>query len=195
LLTAATAWDAESNHSDYEYYVQDRTNKYADDFNSFLVFDGNLGTSSAYYAALKLAHDTTFDANWNLTCVWMDQHYNWSDATFRNRCGESLNLTVNLIADTLHSFYAEVVIPELPAGIILPTLIATTLFAVAVKRKLTRPAPKKANGYSTDCMTRGVSSTSYKSTRMEMMSNERLQQDQERCSLTCFLERAVFVHN
>ena len=143
-MGSATAWDAESHHSDYEDYAQDRTNKYAGDFNSFLVFDGNLGTSSAYDAALTLAHDTTFDVNGNLTCVWMDQHYNWSDATFRNRCGEPLNLTVNRIADTLQSFYAEAVIPELPAGIILPTLIATTLFAVAVKRKLTRPASQKS---------------------------------------------------
>jgi len=144
VMGSATAWDAESHHSDYEDYAQDRTNKYAGDFNSFLVFDGNLGTSSAYDAALTLAHDTTFDVNGNLTCVWMDQHYNWSDATFRNRCGEPLNLTVNRIADTLQSFYAEAVIPELPAGIILPTLIATTLFAVAVKRKLTRPASQKS---------------------------------------------------
>jgi hypothetical protein len=35
----------------------------------------------------------------------MDQHCNWGDVTFRNRCGESLSLAVNLIADVLHSFY------------------------------------------------------------------------------------------
>jgi len=135
VMGSGTAWDAESHHSDYEDYVQDRTNKYADDFNSFLVFDGNLGTSSAYDAALTLAHDTTFDMNGNLTCVWMDQHYNWSDATFRNRCGESLNLAVNLIADVLHSFYPEAIIPEFPAWITLPILIIATLFAIAVKKR------------------------------------------------------------
>ncbi len=59
---------------------------------------------SAYDAALALAYDTTFDVDGDFTCVWMDTHYNWSDAAFRNRAGESLNLAVNLIADVLHTF-------------------------------------------------------------------------------------------
>jgi hypothetical protein len=49
--------------------------------NVFLAFDGNLGEISAYDAALTLAHDTTFDVDGDLTCVWMDQHYNWGFVT------------------------------------------------------------------------------------------------------------------
>jgi len=135
VMGASTAWGAESHHSDYEDYVQGRTNDYADEFNSYLVFDSSLSISSAYDAALTLAYDTTFDTDGDLTCVWMDQNYNWSDATFRNRSGESLNLAVNLIADVLHSFYNEAIIPEFPSWIILPLIIIATLFAVAVKKK------------------------------------------------------------
>jgi hypothetical protein len=137
VMGASTAWGTETHHSDYETYVQDRTGSYESEFNSFLVFDGSLSAVSAYDAALKLANDTTFDLDGDLTCVWMDQHYNWNDATFKNRCGESLNLAVNLIADMLHFFYNEA-IPEFPAWIILPLLMIATLFAITLKKKLIR---------------------------------------------------------
>ncbi|MDH5770687.1 MAG: C39 family peptidase, partial [Candidatus Bathyarchaeota archaeon] len=75
---------------------------------SFLVFDGDLSEVSAYEATLILAYDTTFDLDGDLICVWMDQNYNWSNPTFGNRCGESLNLAVNLIADVLNTFCLEV---------------------------------------------------------------------------------------
>ena len=136
VMGASTAWGAETHHSDYETYVQDHTGSYASEFNSFLVFDGSLSEISAYDAALTLANDTTFDVDGDLTCVWMDQHYNWNDATFRNRCGESLNLAVNLIADVLHSFYTEAIIPEFPSVIMMPLLMIIMLLAVAIyKRK------------------------------------------------------------
>jgi hypothetical protein len=51
VMGASTSWGAETHHSDYEDYVQARTNSYVDDFNSFLVFDGNLQGISAYDAA------------------------------------------------------------------------------------------------------------------------------------------------
>jgi hypothetical protein len=35
----------------------------------------------------------------------MDTHYNWSDTTFRNRSGESVNLCTNKLADVLHTLY------------------------------------------------------------------------------------------
>ena len=142
VMGAATDWGAEIHHSDYETYVQDRTSSYASEFNSFLVFDGNLSTVSAYDTALKLANDTTFDLDGDLTCVWMDQHYNWNDAAFKNRCGESLNLAVNLIADMLYSFYDEV-IPEFPAWVILPLLMIVTLFAITLKKRLIRPVSQE----------------------------------------------------
>jgi uncharacterized protein YvpB len=107
VMGSATDWGSETHHSDYEDYVNERTNSYNDEFNTFLAFDGVLSHISAYNATLKLAYDTTFDGDGNLTCVWMDQNYNWSNSTFKNRCGESLNLAVNLIADVLHTFYLE----------------------------------------------------------------------------------------
>ena len=100
-----TDWGDETHHSDYEGYVETRTSNYSDQFNSYLSFDGSLEQISAYNATLKLAYDTTFDTNGTLTCVWMDQHYNWSDPTFKNRAGESLNLAVNILADVLHTLY------------------------------------------------------------------------------------------
>jgi hypothetical protein len=132
---ASTAWGAETHHSDYEDYVQVRTDSYVDDFNSFLVFDGNLGALSAYDAALTLANATTFDANGQYTCVWMDQNYDWNDATFKNRSGESLNLAVNLVADVLHTFYSEAVIPEFPSFLPLSLFMIATLVLVAAYRR------------------------------------------------------------
>jgi hypothetical protein len=135
VMGKSTDWGAETHHSDYEDYVQDRTDSYAGEFDSFLVFDGNLGTLSAYDAALTLANDTTFDADGQYTCVWMDQNYNWNDAEFKNRSGESLNLAVNLIADVLHNFYAEAIIPEFPSNIALAMLMLLALPVVLFVRE------------------------------------------------------------
>jgi len=135
VMGASTAWGAETHHSDYEDYVLDRTDSYAGEFDSYLVFDGSLSTLSAYDAALTLANDTTFDANGQCTCVWMDQNYNWNDATFKNRCGESLNLAVNLVADVLHTFYTGAIIPEFPAWTILPLFMIATLFVIIIKKE------------------------------------------------------------
>ena len=108
VMGLETDWGNETHHSDYEDYVETRTNNYTDDFNTFLGFDGILSEIFAYHATLTLANDTTFDGGGGLTCKWMDQNYNWSNPTFENRCGESLNFTVNLIADVLHTFYLDV---------------------------------------------------------------------------------------
>jgi len=108
VMGADTDWGGEKHHSDYENYVGARTDNYTDDF-FLLEFDGTLDVISAYDAALSLAYDTTFDADGGgLTCVWMDQNYDWSNPIFKNRCGESLNLAVNLIADVLHTFALDV---------------------------------------------------------------------------------------
>ena len=135
VMGAPTAWGAESHHSDYEDYVLSRTDNYVDEFNVFLAFDGNLRVISAYDAALTLASDATFDADGDLTCVWMDQHYNWSDPAFKNRAGESLSLAVNAVADVLHIFYAETVIPEFPSGLAFILLALMVLPAVIFARK------------------------------------------------------------
>jgi len=108
VMGAGTPWGSERHHSDYEEYVNGRTSTYVSEFNSYLIFDGKLGTLSAYDAAENLAYDTTFDSSGNgLTCVWMDQNYDWSDSTFKSRCGESLNLAVNFLADVLHTLWLE----------------------------------------------------------------------------------------
>jgi len=109
VMGSGTDWGEENKtyHEDYERYVNVRTNNYVDDFNSFLFFDGVLNNISAYDAAKNLAYDTTFDIDGDLTCVWMDQNYNWSNLTFKNRAGESLNLAVNYLTDVLHTLYLD----------------------------------------------------------------------------------------
>ncbi|MEM3028259.1 MAG: zinc dependent phospholipase C family protein [Candidatus Bathyarchaeia archaeon] len=108
VMGSGTDWGAEIHHSDYETYVNSKTSSYKAEFNSYLSFDGSLAILSAYEAALKLAYDTTFDSSGRgLTCVWMDRNYDWSNRTFRNRVGESLNLAVNYLADVLYTLYME----------------------------------------------------------------------------------------
>ncbi|MCX8182976.1 MAG: zinc dependent phospholipase C family protein [Crenarchaeota archaeon] len=111
VMGSSTDWGNEKHHSDYEDYVNRRTSSYNSEFNVFLSFDGTLDKISAYNATLRLAFDTTFDVNGSLTCVWMDRNYDWNNPVFRNRCGESLNLAVNLVADVLHTFYLRVSSP------------------------------------------------------------------------------------
>ena len=136
VMGAATDWGTETHHSDYEDYVLTRTNSYVDDFDSYLVFDGSLSTLSAYDATLMLANDTTFGGVEQLSCVWMDQNYDWGNATFRNQSRESLNLAVNAVADVLHTFNQDVdVIPEFSPWIVFPMLLFTALFAVALKKR------------------------------------------------------------
>ena len=107
VMGASTAWGTETHHSDYEDYVNTRTSSYSGSFNTYLSYDGSLTTLTAYNAAVNIAYDTTFGGNNHLTCVWMDDNYNWNNPTFSGRCGQSLNLAVNDIADVLHTLYQE----------------------------------------------------------------------------------------
>jgi hypothetical protein len=134
VMGSETVWGSENKtiHSNYENYVNTRTNNYTDDFNEFLSFDGQLTEVSAYNATLRLAYDTTFDVDGDLTCVWMNQNYDWSNQTFRNRCGESLNLAVNLLADVLHTFYIKEVVPEYEPNLTLMILTILIIIAAAV---------------------------------------------------------------
>jgi len=141
VMGSETDWGTEKHHSDYEDYVNERTNSHEDEFNTFLVFDGALNETSAYDAALRVAYDTTFDEDGDLTCTWMDQNYDWSNPTFMNRCGDSLNLAVNLLADVLHTFYSDASVPQspqFPLQVILPILaifIAAIVFYVKKRAK------------------------------------------------------------
>jgi hypothetical protein len=71
VMGANTDWGAETGniHSNYESYVETRTNAYSGTYNSYLSFDGALSTVSAYEAAKNLAYDTTFDHGGIYTCV------------------------------------------------------------------------------------------------------------------------------
>lgn len=139
VMSDKTDWGAEDDniHSDYEKHVNQSTNSYDDDFNTYLVYDGSLSSISAYDAALVLAYNTTFGDNGDFTCVWMNQSYDWNNPTFVNRCGESINLAVNLIADVLHTFYVEAV-PEFPHIIMLLLSIIIITLAVICTKKLIR---------------------------------------------------------
>lgn len=102
VMGASTDWGTEVHHTtDYEPYVNDQTSSYGGAFSIYLSFDGKLDVIPAYNATLRLAYDTTFGGASGLTCVWMDGHYSWSNPTFKNRCGESLNLATNYLADVL----------------------------------------------------------------------------------------------
>ena len=148
VMGANTPWGAETHHSDYESYVNSRTSNYTTaEFNSYLSFDGNLDLLSAYNATKNLAYDTTFDVDGNLTCVWMDQNYNWSNPTFRNRAGESLNLAVNSLADVLHTLYTKstlreekiTVFPASDVGLLFDNM--TEKGTTTVEKTLTGPEP------------------------------------------------------
>jgi len=144
VMGSSTEWGAETHHSDYETYVNYRTSTYTAQFNSYLSFDGNLDTISAYNAAKNLAYDTTFDTDGTLTCTWMDQNYNWKNQTFKNRAGESLNLAANYLADILHTLYQEssVTAPPTTEAFIAAALIAAglgTAYIVAKRKKRKQP--------------------------------------------------------
>ena len=74
----------------------------------------------------------------------MDQNYNWSNPTFKNRAGEFLNLSVNTIADVLHTLATESTteptppepIPLWAIGVaIIPVTLATIGLVTYSKRK------------------------------------------------------------
>ncbi len=137
VMGSSTAWGGEQHHSEYESYVNTRTDSYSDTFNTYLAFDGNLTTKTAYDAALALAYNSTFGDFGKFTCVWMDANYNWSNPAFTNRAGESLNLAVNAVADVLHTFYVQTApsIPEFPMSLVL-ALICLILFPAALLARL-----------------------------------------------------------
>ncbi|MEA1908620.1 MAG: dockerin type I domain-containing protein [Euryarchaeota archaeon] len=109
VMGKKTDWSAEVHHGDYESYVQRRTDgNVSEAFDPYIEFDGTLDVVTAYDATIHVANDTTFDAeSEGRGCIWMDSHYNWSDPGFRDECGESLNLAINVVADVLHTLYSE----------------------------------------------------------------------------------------
>ena len=161
VMGSKTAWGTETHHDDYESHVDDNTEAYDSSFNSYLHFDGSLTTTSAYDAAKNVAYDTTFGGSSGLTCVWMDNNYNWNNPTFSGRCGQSLNLAVNAVADVLHTLYQQTAssstptqtnspsptispsptVPEFPAIQILTVTMLTVMVMTIVYRK---SSPKRS---------------------------------------------------
>ena len=125
VMGTNTDWGAETgnNHSNYESYVQTRTNVYSDTYNSYLLFDGALATISAYDAAKNLAFDTTFDGGGPYNCVWMNNNYDTSNpnSPYWIRAGESLNLAVNAVTDTLHTLFINSNIQPSPTPTVTPS--------------------------------------------------------------------------
>ncbi len=107
VMGSGTPWGAEVNHSNYENYVNAKTSEYDSAFSVYLSYDGALTAVATYNATVNVAYDTTFDADGDCTCNWMDSNYNTSNTAFANRMGESLNLAVNTLTDVLHTLYQQ----------------------------------------------------------------------------------------
>jgi len=142
VMGKPTDWGEEKHHQDYEQWVNEKTNRYDAPFTTLLEFDGKLEQSSAYDGALKLAHDTTFDgAGRGRTAKWMDDNYDPADQIFQERVGESLSLTVNLLADVIYSMSVAAGIPEFRAPTLALSLALLVLIIVvrsgSPKRRMT----------------------------------------------------------
>jgi len=108
VMGGSTDWGAEVHHSDYESYVQGKTTSYTSPvFDGYIVYDGSLTGMSAYDATTNLAYTITFGSGDVENCTWMDSNYSWSDATFKDSCGASMDLAVNYLAEVLHQLYLD----------------------------------------------------------------------------------------
>jgi len=124
VMGKSTDWGAEKHHQDYEDWVNGNTNHYDAPFKACLTFDGKLQQVSPYDAALTIAHDTTFDdTGKGHTAKWMDDNYNPSDPAFQERTCESLNLSVNVLADLVYSIATSANVPELPEPVLVIVLV------------------------------------------------------------------------
>jgi hypothetical protein len=124
VMGKTTDWGAETHHSDYEDYANDRTSSYTKTYIKQLQFDGDLTTTSAGDAASVVALDTTLDGGGTYTAKWMDLNYNWGTTTFTDRSWESVNLAVNEVADVLSTLY-DAYSPQ--------TRVLTTITCIASK--------------------------------------------------------------
>jgi len=104
-------WGNEKHHSDYEKYVQRRTDRYIDGaFEIYLIFDGELdATITAYQATYKVGYITTFGNGKTMPCMWMDKNNHWKNQTFKDSCGDSLNRATNAITDVLYRLSTAVI--------------------------------------------------------------------------------------
>jgi hypothetical protein len=126
VMGKSTDWGAEKHHQDYEDWVNSNTNHYDAPLKTCLTFDGKLQQVSPYDAALALAHDTTFDdSGKGHTAKWMDDNYGPNNPTFQERTCESINLSVNILADLIYSVSTSADIPEVSQPVLLAALVMT----------------------------------------------------------------------
>jgi len=143
VMGSATDWGSEKHHSDYENWVNSRTDNYSSSFTSYLTFDRALESISAHDAALKLAHDTTFDdSGKGRTAKWMDDQYDTDNALFKERVGESLNLATNLIAEVIYGASAAAGIPEFTMPLIVLGLSLVAVVVLGRRKQACRPPVK-----------------------------------------------------
>lgn len=130
VMGKTTDWSAEKHHADYEDWVNDHTKNYDDSLKACLTFEGELQQISPYEAALSVAHDTTFDdSGKDHTAKWMDTNYNPNDPAFQARTCESINLSVNTLADLIYSVSVSANVPELsqPVWVITVVILLSTI--------------------------------------------------------------------
>ena len=111
VMGKSSPWGSEKHHSDYEKYVQRRTDKYIDGtFEVYLIFDGELDiTITPYQAAYQVGDITTFGNGKIMPCYWMDENYPHKNKAFMDSCGNSLNVAANAIADVLFRLSTEAI--------------------------------------------------------------------------------------
>ena len=104
VMGPGTDWGAEEHHDDYEEYIEERISSYeSPTFDPYLSFDGSLANRDAGTSTVHLANTSTFGPVKEIkNCTWMDENYDWSNETFRDSAGYTLNYSVNFVADTLH---------------------------------------------------------------------------------------------
>lgn len=129
VMAAGTDWSAEKHHTDYEDWVNGNTNSYDASFKACLTSAGEQKQTSPYDAALKLAHDTTFDdTGKGHTTEWMDDNYNPNDSTFAARTCELLNHAAHAVATLIYTAAISTGVPEWSQ----PTLVAGLAIAMCI---------------------------------------------------------------
>jgi hypothetical protein len=100
-MGAYTDWGAEVHHSDYENAIES--------LRGTLSLPGGqiLGSSSAYDATLSLARYVTFGHDLIQTNIWMDAHYDFSDATFKAGALASVYASVSAVASAIDHLMTE----------------------------------------------------------------------------------------
>ncbi len=124
----------ENPHNNCENYILAGMDNHESEFVRYLRFDGNFTMTSAYETAISVARHTALDESKGATCIWMDQHNNWTMPIFTGQCSRSINYVTNVVADVLHIFYVETVVPLETTTPQIPELTkeTTALFALAL---------------------------------------------------------------